>query len=204
MPEEDAPKTMTPEPYTITRLDGTTWNAFADLVERHHGIYGGCWCAPHHAEYQRGTSDPRPFKEALVRTGRARAALVLDADGNAQGWCQYGRSESLRLKHARAYAHDPPPEARWRIACLFVDQRHRGRGIARAALQGALAAIAADGGGLVEAISETTAGRKAQGRFLFSGTVELFEELGFTRVRPVGKYAWIVSHTLPAHGPSGA
>jgi len=56
--------------------------------------------------------------------------------------------------------------------------------------------MAATGGGLVEAISETTAGREAQDRFLFSATVELFEQLGFTRGRQVGKHAWIVSRDI--------
>jgi hypothetical protein len=36
---------------------------------------------------------------------------------------------------------------------------------------------------MVEAIPEVTAGRDAQGRFLFSATVELFERYGFTRRR---------------------
>lgn len=65
-------------------------------------------------------------------------------------------------------------------------------GVARRALEAALEGLARVGGGLVEAISEVTAGREAHGRFLFSRTVELFEDLGFTRVRRVGKHAWIV------------
>lgn len=109
-----------------------------------------------------------------------------------------GAPAGLDLRHAREYHKDPPPEARWRIACIFVDKRHRGQGIARAALTGALSQIAAAGGGLVEAISETTEGRSAQDRFLFGGTVELFCELGFARVRQVGKHAWIVSRTVDA------
>ena len=43
-----------------------------------------------------------------------------------------------------------------------------------------------------------TAGREAPGRFLFSATVELFEHNGFSRVRQVGKHAWIVSRVVPA------
>ncbi len=74
-----------------------------------------------------------------------------------------------------------------------LDKRHRRQGIARAALAGALEQIAQAGGGLVESIPEVTTGRTAQGRFLFSATVELFEEFGFERVRQVGKHAWIVS-----------
>ena len=29
---------------TIRPLTSDTWGAFADLVERHHGVFGGCWC----------------------------------------------------------------------------------------------------------------------------------------------------------------
>jgi ribosomal protein S18 acetylase RimI-like enzyme len=182
--------------YAVRALDASTWDTFAELVERNNGIYGGCWCVPHHVEYQRGVSDPRTLKEQLVRAGRAHAALVVDDGGLAQGWCQYGESDTLDLKHRRAYDKEPPPPARWRIACVFVDKRHRHLGVARAAVRGALDQIAAAGGGLVEAISEVTAGRVAQDRFLFSATVELFEELGFTRGRQVGLHAWIVSRSV--------
>jgi ribosomal protein S18 acetylase RimI-like enzyme len=182
--------------YTTGPLDASSWDAFAELVERNNGVYGGCWCIAHHTEYQRGVSDPRTLKEQLVKSGRPHAALVFDESGVAQGWCQYGSPGELGLKHQREYAKDPPPRADWRITCIFVDKHDRGRGVARAALAGALSQIAAAGGGLVEAISETTAGREAQDRFLFSATVEFFEQYGFTRGRQVGKYAWIVSRQL--------
>jgi ribosomal protein S18 acetylase RimI-like enzyme len=190
------PKEASSPPYTARPLDATTWDSFAELVERNNGVYGGCWCIAFHSEYQRGVSDPRTLKEELVRSGRAHAALVFDEEGLAQGWCQYGTPEELGLKHYREYAKEPPPPARWRITCIFVDKSHRGRGIARAALEGAIAQIAAAGGGLVEAISEVTEGREAQGRFLFSAPAELFEELGFTIGRQVGKHARIVSRGI--------
>ena len=181
---------------TTRPLDVSTWDAFAELVERNNGVYGGCWCIVHHPEYERGVSEPRALKQQLVREGRATAAVAFDEGGVAQGWCQYGPRDALLLKHRRAYEQDPPPAATWRIACIFVDRRHRRRGVARAALEGALAQIAAAGGGSVEAVSETTSGRAAQDRFLFSATVELFEECGFSRVRQVGKHAWIVSRIV--------
>ena len=185
-------------PYTIRALDPSTWAAFAELVERNNGIYGGCWCMGYHPDASR--TDParnRAGKQRRVHEGRAHAALVLDEDGLAQGWCQYGSPGELpRIKHRREYDKAAPPSADWRITCFFVDKRHRGRGIARAALDGALGQIAHLGGGRVEAISEVTAGRAAQGRFLFSATVELFEQNGFTRVRQVGKHAWIVTKVV--------
>jgi len=100
------------------------------------------------------------------------------------------------IKHRREYVKDAPPPPDWRITCFYIDPRHRGRSIARTALEGALDQIADAGGGLVEAISEVTAGRQAPGRFLFSATVELFEQYGFTRIRQVGKHAWIVSRVV--------
>jgi GNAT superfamily N-acetyltransferase len=185
--------------HTVGRLDASTWDAFAELVERNNGIYSGCWCVGFQTAYQRGVTDPRTLKRELVTAGEAQAALVFDEDGRAQGWCQYGLTSTLQLKHLREYRKDPPAPADWRITCIFVDKKHRGEGIARAALEGAVAQIATAGGGLVEATSETVTGRAAQGRFLFSATVELFEDLGFRRVRPVGKHAWIVNRVVEAH-----
>lgn len=102
------------------------------------------------------------------------------------------------LEHRREYEKEPPAAAAWRVACIFVDKRNRRDGVARNALQGALGQIAAAGGGLVEAVSEITVGREAQDRFLFSGTVELFEDLGFTRIRQIDKHAWVVSKPVAA------
>ncbi|GAA3250600.1 GNAT family N-acetyltransferase [Pseudonocardia petroleophila] len=186
-------------PYSIVPLDAGSWDAFAELVERNNGVFGGCWCIGFHPERgQRGISH-RAVKEERVRTDRAHAALVLDGDGVAQGWCQYGSPEELpNIKNRRRYEQEAPPRADWRITCVFVDRRHRGQGVARAALHGALDLIARSGGGLVEAISEVTEGRAAAGRFLFSGTVELFEECGFVRGPQVGKHARIVSREVGA------
>ncbi len=182
--------------WTIQPLDASTWDAFAELVERNNGIFGGCWCIGFHPE--RGQWDiARTVKEDRVRTDGAHAALVLDEDGAVQGWCQYGSPEELpNIKNKREYDKEPPARPDWRITCVYVDRKHRGQGVARAAVEGALDQIARAGGGLVEAISEVTTGREAPGRFLFSATVELLEEYGFTRGRQVGKHAWIMSRVV--------
>ncbi|ROS72103.1 GNAT family N-acetyltransferase [Cellulomonas sp. PhB143] len=186
-------------PWKTGPLDDSTWDAFAELVERNNGVFGGCWCIGYHPEAGHREVDYRQAKEERVRTDRAHAALVLDDDGVAQGWCQYGSPAELPgIKHRREYDKDAPPLPDWRITCFYVDRRHRGQGVARAALEGALAQIADAGGGLVEAIPEVTAGRDAPGRFLFSTTVELFEQYGFVRGRQVGKHAWVVSRVLDA------
>lgn len=191
------PGIATTTPYTIRPLDASTWDAFAELVARNGGIFGGCWCMSGHPEGWQEDLDKRAAKEERVRTGRAHAAVVFDIDGHAQGWARYGSVDELPgIRLRRAYAEDPPPRPDWRISCFYIDKHHRGQGIARAALEGALAQIAQAGGGLIEAIPDVTVGRTAHGRFLFNATVELFEQYGFQRVRQIGKHAWIVSRVL--------
>ncbi|MGI8867557.1 MAG: GNAT family N-acetyltransferase [Mycobacteriales bacterium] len=152
-----------------------------------------------HPEGAQPGIDKRAAKEERVRPSCAHTALVFDAGGVAQGWARYGRSGELPgIAHRRADNEDPPPRPDWRISCFYVDKRHRGQSIARAALEGALAQIAAAGGGTVESIPEVTAGRTAHGRFLFNATVELFEDYGFERVRQLGKWTWLVRSVVPA------
>lgn len=183
--------------WSVGTLDESTWDAFAELVERNNGIFGGCWCIGFHPECGQRGVDHRAVKHERVLTDGAHAALIFDETGLAQGWCQWGSPEELSgIKHRRAYEKEPPPVPDWRITCIFVDRKHRGQGIARRALEAALDQIADAGGGRVEAISEVTAGRDAPGRFLFSATVELFEDLGFARGRQLGKHAYLVSRSL--------
>ena len=36
--------------YTVKALDESTWDAFAALVERNNGVFGGCWCMGFHPD----------------------------------------------------------------------------------------------------------------------------------------------------------
>jgi hypothetical protein len=82
--------------YTVRPLEASTWAAFAELAERNNGIFGGCWCMAYHPEVSRtDAAHNRAGKQRRVQEGRAHAALVIDKDGSAQGWCQYGSREEL-------------------------------------------------------------------------------------------------------------
>ena len=110
--------------YTIRPLDASTWDAFAELVERNNGIFGGCWCMGFHAEGagKRPVAESRAAKECRVREGRAHAALVYDGE-TCVGWCQFGPTDELpRIKHGKAYAVGLKKLPDWRITCFFVDK----------------------------------------------------------------------------------
>ena len=84
----------------------------------------------------------------------------------------------------------------WRITCFFVANKQRRRGVADAALHGALAEIERLGGGTVESYPEDAAGRKVSGSFLHNCTLQMFERHGFERDRQIGKHRWVVRRTV--------
>ena len=180
-------------------LDATTWQDFACLVERHNGVWGGCWCMAFHPEgvgRSKTAAQNRAEKECRVREGRAHAALVFERDV-CVGWCQFGSTEELpRIKHRRAYQSGLTRLPDWRITCFFVDKAYRSRGVAAAALAGALRQIAHLGGGTVESYPEDTSGRTVSSSFLHNGTTALFEAAGFTRTRQIGKNNWVLTRVV--------
>src|ERR1700712_3505654 len=120
----------------VRPLDETTWPDFARLVERHNGVWGGCWCMGFHPEgvgRSKTAKQNRAEKQFRVREGRAHAALVYDG-ADCVGWCQFGPPDELtRLKNKLAYLDGMVVPPDWRITCFFVDKGYRGKGVASAA-----------------------------------------------------------------------
>ncbi|HEX6845141.1 MAG TPA: GNAT family N-acetyltransferase [Actinomycetota bacterium] len=184
--------------YTVKALDVSTWDAFATLVERNNGVFGGCWCIGFHPEGPSGDAAlNRERKRARVEAGTTHAALVFDGD-DCVGWCQFGAPDDLpRIKNRPAYEKTATSTPDWRIACCFVGKGHRRKGVATAAIAGALDLIAAAGGGVVEGYPEP-AGDVPAG-FLYHGALSTYDRLGFTRDRQIGKHRWVVTkHVDPA------
>jgi hypothetical protein len=81
--------------YAVRALAAATWDAFAQLAEKHNGAGFGCWCTWVHSRVDRPEGEVgRAWKERLVREGKAHAALVFDGDA-AVAWCQYGSPDEL-------------------------------------------------------------------------------------------------------------
>lgn len=192
-----------PGELTIRPLTNETWDAFADLAERHNGVWGGCWCTWFHtfqAEKTHTVEGNRALKEQLVNEGRAHAALVFDGD-EAIGWCQYGSPQELpNINHRKEYDATRGELPDYRLTCFFIDKRYRRQGVAGAALRGAVDLIAQAGGGVVEAYPQDTAGKQITASFLYSVTRSLFEEAGFTYSRPKGKNHCVMTMTIAPAG----
>lgn len=184
---------------TIRPLGPETWDAFAALAQKHNGVWGGCWCTwfhPRRADQDCAVEAGRPYKEWLVREGKAHAALVFDG-AVAVGWCEYGPPAELpRIYHRKQVETDgyEPPD--YRLTCLFVDRDYRRKGVAALAVRGALDLIARAGGGVVEAYPQDTQGKKVSASFLYNGTRGLFEKAGFEFLYGKGKNSTVMRTTI--------
>ena len=177
--------------YEIKALSSETWPAFDDLVMRHNGIFGGCWCIwfhPDGPERGQGAEANRELKRRYVEEGKAHAALFFDGD-EAIAWCEFGTPEELpTIHHRKQYDATKASDPDWRLTCIFIDKRYRRQGITELAIRGALDMIARAGGGVVEGYPHdlTDQTKKMSSSFLYNSTRSLYERLGFTYDRPKG------------------
>lgn len=166
-------------------------------MEKHHGVWGGCWCVAYH--HKRGDSDRtvaqrRALKEKLVKAGESHSALVYYGD-QIVGWCQFGPPVELPARMS-AYGKLGLKQPDWRIPCFFVDRDHRRQGVAKAALEGALRIIATNGGGTVDAYPLSLKGRAYGSSFLWGGTETMFAKEGFRPIVNLGKSKLVMRKTV--------
>jgi len=194
--------------FTTKELTTKTWPDFVKLFSQGNG-FDHCMCMHFHrpctlpknewlpTRAERGARNRRQ-KKILVDKGRAHGILVY-ADGEPVGWCQYGPSEELpRIGNSRKYrklARDPGTQKLWRITCFAVLKSYRKRGVATAALHAALESVRKQGGGLVEAFPINRWLSRAFGNESTHGTASMFKKAGFKVVAPFGSTRFS-SHVL--------
>jgi hypothetical protein len=163
------------------------------VVEKHNGVWGGCWCTAFHlkrSEEKEWSGKHKALKEKLVRADRSHAALVYSG-ADLVGWCQFGPPIELPGRMSGYGKLDvTPPD--WRITCFFVDRDHRKEGVSKTALQGALSIIASRGGGTVDGYPIDTRGKPYSSSFLWGGTHSMFTEFGFRSLGALGTSKWIM------------
>jgi GNAT superfamily N-acetyltransferase len=178
---------QSPTRFQVKELGKETWPDFERMVEKHNGVWGGCWCTFFHlppSEHKKWSGKHHEYKEKLVRENRSHAALVYDGP-DVVGWCQFGPLGELPGRML-GYGKMDVAMPDWRTTCFFVDRDHRREGVARAALKGALGFIAAKGGGTVDGYPiALPKGKKYSSSFIWGGTESMYLDLGF---RPLGNF----------------
>jgi GNAT superfamily N-acetyltransferase len=186
------------EALSIKPLNTETWNDFAQLVQKHNGVWGGCWCTAFHPRSPLQRISPestKSYKEMLVMEDKAHAALVFEGD-ICVAWCQFGSPQELPNIYHKKEVEAKMAMPDWRITCIFVDKHHRKQGLSFIALNGALDLIRELGGGVVESYPQDAQGKKISNSFLYNGTREMFEKAGFHYEGPKGKNHCIMRKTI--------
>jgi GNAT superfamily N-acetyltransferase len=151
-------------------------------------IARSCWCMAYRLSGSRG-----PLPPGVTRAQANRAALkaLVDAGnppgligyrGNIPvGWVSIGpREEYARLK--RSSVMKPVDEQPvWSVICFVVPAEHRGQGVARALLNGAVAYAKKNGATLIEAypVDKPT---RSNDDFMWFGAKSMYDKAGFKEV----------------------
>jgi len=168
----------------IRPISGELWSGLEELFrQRGSSDAHWCWCM-----YWRWRA--KDFASSSVASNRAALRALVDGDpapgivaiedGRVVGWCSVGpRADYERLERSRSIPRlDDDPT--WAIVCFVVGRASRGRGVARALLDGAVAQASAHGAPAVEAYPAVVpAGARLSTSAAYTGTLGMFLEAGF-------------------------
>lgn len=174
---------------TVLPLTPERWPDLQTLFDaKGCSLARGCWCMYYRRSGSRGAlpagTTPaqanRADLKALVDAGRP-PGLIGYRRGVAVGWVSLGpRREFAKLVRSPVMkALDDQPV--WSIICFVVPAEHRGQGVARALLDGAIAYAKKRGATLLEAYPVDKVERSADDAMWF-GAKSMYDRAGFTEV----------------------
>ncbi len=174
---------------TIHKLTPARWPDLEAIFEsKGCSVARGCWCM----YYRRSGKGNRP-PEGVSRAEANKLALkslvdagtftgVIGYRGNVPvGWLSFGPREDY-AKLAKSPVMKPvDAQPVWSIVCFVVPAEHRGRGVARALLDGAVAWAKAHGVRLLEAYPVDKPDRASDDTMWF-GAKRMYDAAGFDEV----------------------
>lgn len=169
---------------TVRPAESGTWCDVEALLGQ-RGSVQGCWCmffrlTPQQRRTEWGEGNRRALR-GLVDAGD-RPGLVAYRDGVPAGWCSIApRQEYGRLDRS-PISKPVDGEPVWALVCLFVDRAHRGRGVARALVRGAVEHARSAGARTVEAYPVDDTVRPVSADDAYHGVVSLLRSEGFVEV----------------------
>ncbi len=143
-----------------------------------------CWCLSHRLDSRTNRELVGPARGDYVRTlcDRPVAPGVLAYEGGeVAGWAAVAPRSELPFARSRKIPHvDDLPV--WSLWCIRVRPGHRGRGVAQALVDGAVAYARSQQAPAVEGYPVDNRGQKVDVTMAYVGTRALFERAGFVKV----------------------
>ncbi len=180
---------MTDSKLTIRPVTPARWNDLETIFKaRGCSIARGCWCM----HYRRSGSPPKlPAGTTRSQANRAELRALVDAGETPGliayrgkqpvGWVSLGPRadyEKLQRSPVMKPVDDTPV---WSIICFVVPGDERGKGVARALLDGAIAFAKRNRARLIEAYPVDKPGR-ARDDAMWFGAKSMYDAAGFREV----------------------
>jgi GNAT superfamily N-acetyltransferase len=166
-------------PATLARFDDV-----ATMLGPKNPTSSVCWCLSHRIDTKTNKELVGPERGEYVRrlTRRKVAPGVLAYDGDdVVGWAAVAPRSQLPFERSTKIPHvDDLPV--WSVWCIRVRPGHRGRGIARPLLEGAVEYAREKGTPAVEGYPVDNRGAKVDLTMAYVSTLSLFERAGFRKV----------------------
>jgi hypothetical protein len=167
--------------FRIREFGRRTWPDFVRIMEKHNGVWGGCWCVTFHLKpgSKRTATPRRAYEERLVQANRSHAALVYDG-ADVVGWCQFGPLPSSRAEResTTSWVRLRQTGGLRASSSTATGGGNRGNRVGRRTSHDRR-----QGGGTVAGYPIATRGKPYSSSFLWGGTESMFVEAGF---RPLG------------------
>ena len=170
----------------LVPLTSRRWEDF-EAVFRAPGcsVARGCWCMYYRLSGERSgwptggarAEANRHAMKSLVDGGEA-TGLIGYRDGVPVGWISLGPRERYRKLERSPVMRAVDDKPVWSVICFVVPAEHRGQGVAKALLKGAIGWARKQGARILEAYPVDRKGRTRDDSLWF-GTRGMFEEAGF-------------------------
>ena len=165
------------EPATLARFDD-----LRTLVGPKRDDASVCWCLSHRVESKVNRSlvgkERGEFVRDLTRKEVAPGVLAYDGD-EVVGWAAVAPRAATQFARSRKIPHVDDLDV-WAIWCVRVRPGHRGQGIARVLIAGAVDYARQHGAPAVEGYPVENRGEKVDLTMACVGTRSMFEGAGFT------------------------
>lgn len=189
---------MTTTDIEILPLVPDRWEEFSDLFGA-HGAYGGCWCMWWRTTRKQfelnGNRGNQQAMQDIVNAGTIPGILAY-RDGIPIAWCSLAPREdyaSLNRSRVLKPIDDKPV---WSLVCFFVAKSHRGQGIARQVLNGAVDYAGKQGAKIIEAYPTIPKSGSLPPISSFMGVPSLFTAAGFVEVAHPASARLIMRYTI--------
>lgn len=174
---------------TIHEVDAGRWDDLCELFGP-SGAYSGCWCMWWRVSGREfsanGNAGNRAALRALAEDGRPLGLLAY-ASTTPVGWATVApRTDYPRIERSTTLKTPPGETGVWSVPCFFIHRGHRGRGIATALLEAAVALARKKKAEVLEGYPTDTRGGTKPNAEIFTGTISLFEKQGFREERSAG------------------